>query len=308
MRRFLPTILLVVLCVGGFWYAKSQSFFKSNDSKAEQKLVSVEVADVKGFSINLRGEFVQLDKKDGIWAMSKPASYPIDKYSPDDWIGSFVDLVYVSKIDDKPDNLAAFGLDKPSQQYQITLKDGSVKKLLIGESLPVPGNSYAKLDDAPAVYEVSDQTLQGLQRMPIDFLDTAALSFQYEKIKSLGVEWKGDKWLLEKVEANKTAYDTKWKIGSLELKPADGMALLDKVTNMRTEELVKPASDVKVDAPELKVEIKEDDKGKEEVTSYVGKVDKDDIWILKQGGAWAYKLPVVLVQDLYENGKNPAKQ
>jgi hypothetical protein len=308
MRRFLPTILLVVICVAGFWYAKSQSFFKTDDSKAEQKLVLVEVAEVKGFSINLLGETVQLDKNDGIWAMSKPAAYPIDKYSPDDWVGTFVDLVYTSKIDDQPDDLASFGLDKPSQQYQITLKDGSVKKLLIGKSLPVPGNSYAKLDDAPAVYEVSDQTLQGLQRTPIDFLDTATFAFQYEKIKSLSVEWKGDKWLLEKMEANKTVYDTKWKIGSLELKPGDGMALLDKLTNMTTEELVKPASDVKVDAPELKAEIKQVDNGKELATSYVGKVDKDDIWIVKQGGAWAYKLPVVLVQDLYENGKNPAKQ
>ncbi|MDB5052174.1 MAG: hypothetical protein JWM44_224 [Bacilli bacterium] len=310
MKRLLPTLILVLVCIGGFWYASSHSFFKEK-AVEPQKLTTVQSADINAVQLQTvdaasgTASLIELTKSGTDWQMAKPATYTVNHLSVEGWNDAFSALTYDSKVGDNPTNLADFGLADPKQFFKVTLKDGTVKNLLVGNPLPVAGHVYAKLADAPAVYELSDQALQSITKQPLDFIETNAVQLKYDNVKSIQVEWKGAKWLLDKAQADKTVLESTWKLDGKDLKANEGTAILDKVVALATAQLPKAASDIKMDAPELRITVTESAAGKEAATTYIGKVDQENVWIVKQGDAWAYSVPTANVQAVYDASKPP---
>ncbi|WP_409343835.1 DUF4340 domain-containing protein [Paenibacillus sp. MBLB4367] len=300
MKRYLPTVLLVIACLAGFWYANSESLFQNKDAAEVKQLVAVKGEDIQSVAFAAADSNVQLSRKGDGWEMVKPEAYPVETYEADNWVNGYMTLTYESKIDENAQDLAGFGLDKPAQQYDVTLKDGTVQKLLVGSPLPVAGTTYVKLGDSPVVYEVGDQQLQALVKQPFDFVSKKAVDFDYNKTTTVSIDWKGQKWQLDKVDKDKNAYEANWKLGDKELKPEEGSAVLDKLVGLQTEQMPKKATDVKSDAPELKLDIKETKDGKETVRSYTGKLDNNAVWLVSQDGAWAYAVRAEMIQQIYD--------
>jgi hypothetical protein len=320
MKRLLPTLILVLICIGGFWYATSHALFKDKSTADPAiKLFTLQSADIQAIQLkaNIAPDpaannaapstpaVTELAKKGADWQMLQPSAWPVNHFSVDSWNDAFTGLTYDGKIDDASTNPADFGLADAAQYFQITLKDGSVKKLLVGNPMPVAGHVYAKLADAATVYELSDQSVQAISKQPLDFIDKNAVKFNYDKTKSIQVEWKGSKWLLEKTQADKTVNESTWKLDGKDRKPEEGTAILDKVTALTTAQLPKAASAVLMEAPELKITITESDAGKDTSTTFFGKIDQDNVWIVQQGGAWAYSVPTTGVQALFDASKPP---
>ncbi|GIP41030.1 hypothetical protein J31TS4_43100 [Paenibacillus sp. J31TS4] len=299
MKKFLPTILLVLVCLGGYWYASSQNFFQEKQDDAAKPLVQAQASDLQQVKIESACGTVELVKQGEAWQMTQPQPYPVNKYMVDSWLGAFSMLSYDTKVDEQPKDLAEFGLDKPMLQLEAKLADGTSKKVLVGNALPVAGSYYAKLDGDPAVYSISETALQSLGKQAVDFAEKNAVSVDYNKVKRLDVSWKGTAWSLTKKDAAKAAYESAWTLGEKELKAENGTIPLDKLTTLSSEELPKAAAQVKLDNPELKVEVKEGGAdGAETASVYVGKVEGSVVWVAKQGGAWAYPVPMDAVQAL----------
>jgi hypothetical protein len=314
MKRLLPTLILVFVCLGGFFYASSQNFFKEKTVVDAKKLVTLQAANVQSIqfqavsaaSADAPGavmELTELSKKAADWEMIKPAAYPVNSFSVDSWNEAYAALTYEGVVEENPTNLADYGLDKPKQYFQVTLKDGTIKKLLIGNALPIEGHSYAKFEDAPKVFDVADQVLDGLKKQPLDFVNKNAVMVKYDNVKSIQMEWKGAKWLLEKAQADKTVFESTWKLDGKDRKAEEGTAILDKIVAMSTAELPKAAAEVKMDAPELRIAVTESIAGKDTTSTFIGKIDKDNVWISKQGGAWAFSVPMASVQDAFDASK-----
>lgn len=303
MKKFLPTILLVVICIGGFIYASNKSFFKKEEPIDAKQLISIKAEDVKSVSLPNGDNRIEMSRKDETtWEMQKPANVPLSSSTVDGWVNSFAFLTYTSKVDENATDLAQYQLDKPLLTYEVTMKDGTVHKLLIGKALPVAGTSYAKLEESPVVYELSDDTIQTLAQTADSFADKRALPFNYDKVVSMTVEWKGQKWALTKAQSDKSVFESTWKLGDKELKPEEGSPLLDAAIGLEGNGLPQAASAVKVDNPELKIEVKEKDGDKETSNVYVGKIADANVNIVKQGGAWAYAVALDSVQALYDQG------
>jgi hypothetical protein len=209
-------------------------------------------------------------------------------------------------VEENPTNLADYGLVDPKQFYQVTLKDGSTKKLLIGSALPIAGHVYAKLADAPKVYDVNEQVLQALIKQPLDFVDKNAIKLNYDNVKSIQFAWKGNKWLLEKAQADKTVFESTWRLDGKDRKANEGTAILDKIVALSTAVMPKAASEIKMDAPELLITVTESAAGKDSVSTFAGKADQGNVWIVKQGGAWAYAVPADSVQAAFDASKPSA--
>jgi hypothetical protein len=314
MKRLLPTLLLVIVCIGGFWYASSQSFFKDKTVVNEKKLVVLKAADIQAIQLQAKNalssvspdavfDLTELTKKAANWEMIKPAAYPVNSFSVDSWNEAYAALTYEGIVEESPTSLADYGLDKPQQYFQVTLKDGTIKKLLIGNALPIEGHVYAKFADAPKVFDVSDTLLAGLKKQPLDFVNKNAVMVKYDNVKSIQMEWKGAKWLLEKAQADKTVFESTWKLDGKERKANEGTAILDKIVALSTVVLPKAAAEVKMDEPELRITITESEAGKDTVSTFTGKIDKDNVWITKQGGAWAFSVPIASVQEAFDSSK-----
>jgi hypothetical protein len=302
MKKLLPTLLLVLVFIGGYAYAKHENFFREK-AKAAGVLFTMQSADVSGITLGTGENAVELKRKDDGWEMVKPAAYPVDKLSADGLAQSLADLKVKETIDENPGSLADFGLDKPANEVDVAMKDGSVKKLLVGSPLPVAGSSYAKTSDGNAVYEVEDSVLSSVTKTADDLLDKSVMKLEYDKIKSVDMEWKGEKWSLTKSDLTKKAYESAWKLGDKELKPEEGSAILDKVTFLSTDRLPKAKGEVNWTGAELKLTVKQDDNGKETVQTYTGKVDNELVRLAKDDGTWAYAVTVADIQALFDLGK-----
>lgn len=307
MKRFIPTIILVVVCIGAFWYASSQSFFKKEDDASKPKpVVAVKQDDITGIRIKQGG--VEMQKKDGKWALTKPAAYPTNAYSGDSWTGAFVALTQDSEIDANPSDLSKYGLSSPEQEFAVTLADGSAKTLQIGSPLPIAGHHYAKLKEAPAVFRVADDQIKGLQKDVVEFVDKSPFQMTYNEVSGVQMEWKGAAKTLQKVDVAKSSNESAWKLGDKELKGTDVEPILDKMLLMSSDQMVKAVSEIKMDAPELKLTLKSSKDGKETTSTYLGKVDGEQIWIALQSGPWAFSVPAASIQELFDKIKAPEAQ
>ncbi|QGQ93566.1 DUF4340 domain-containing protein [Paenibacillus psychroresistens] len=317
MKRLLPTLILVIVCIGGFWYASSQNFFKDKTVVDEKKLFTLAAADIQAISFQAKNaassespdavyDLTELTKKDAGWEMLKPTAYPINSFSVDSWNEAFAALTYEGIVEENATSLADYGLAEPKQFYQVSLKDGSTKKLLIGSPLPIEGHVYAKFADSPKIFDVTESLLEGLNKQPLDFVNKNAVMVAYDNVNSIQMDWKGSKWLLEKAQADKTVFESTWKLDGKDRKAEEGTALLDKVVALSTAELPKAAVEVKMEAPELKFTITESEAGKATISTFNGKIDKENVWIAKQGGAWAFSVPLASIQEAFDASKPAA--
>ncbi|MFD0696303.1 DUF4340 domain-containing protein [Paenibacillus sp. GCM10027628] len=299
MKRFIPTILLVVICIGAFWYASSKDFFQ--EKKDEPKaLVAIQQENVKSLSVHTAEQQVELSRSaNGTgWDMTKPAATPINTNLVGSWLDSF-GLVNQEKIvEQQATDLTKYGLDKPTQVYEVTMKDGSKKGLQVGAPLPIQGYSYVMVEGSPVVYQVSDQSLTQLNKAPVDFAQTSPVQFDNDKVLSVKLTWKGQTWTLTKTDKDKVTSEANWKLGDKELKGADASPLLNELTFLRTAQLPVPSAQKPTAGGELKVELVLSADGKETTDIYEGKLNQDQVWLAKQGGDWAYLLTSADVQKI----------
>ncbi|MDF2724579.1 MAG: hypothetical protein K0Q59_4254 [Paenibacillus sp.] len=306
MKRFIPTIVLVVVCIGAFWYASSKNFFKEEDTTVKpMPLMTIKKEDISGIAISQGG--VELKKgSDGKWALAKPEAYPTNAYSGDSWTGAFAGLIQDGEIDANPTDLSKFGLSSPSQEFTATMADGSTKTVQIGAALPIAGHYYGKLKDQPNVYKISEEQLKPLQKTPEDFTDKSPFQMLFNEVTNVQMDWKGANRGIQKADTTKDANQTIWRLGGQELKGPDAESILDKILLMSSEEMVQKKSDIKMDAPEMKLVIKSLHEGKEVVSSYIGKIIDADVWIADESKPWAFTIPVGTIQELFDKFHVPA--
>jgi hypothetical protein len=303
MKRLIPTLLLVLVCIVAYWYASSHNFFREKKDEVKQLTASVKKEDVQSFSINTPNGQIELQRSDKDWKMTKPSDIPLNVSSVEGWLDSFGLVTYEAKVEDNAADLAKYGLDKPKQTFKVTMKNGSAQTLLIGDPLPIQGYYYAKMDGSNTVYQVGEQQITSLGKTQVDFMQKSPVKFDYDKVTGMQLNWKGQKWALTKTEKDKSAAEAKWKLGGKELKGSDVSPILDKFLFLETQQVAKPASQVKIDSPDLYVELTETDNGKDKTTMYQGKIDGGNVWLVKQGDAWAYAIPTQSIQELADKGK-----
>ncbi|MFD0680855.1 MULTISPECIES: DUF4340 domain-containing protein [unclassified Paenibacillus] len=298
MKRLIPTLLLVIICIGGFWYASSKDFFKESKAPAAS-LVKVNKDEVASFSIKAEDSEIELQRKDGKWTMNKPSPLPLNDYGADGWVESFNALSKDKTVDANAADLAQFGLDKPSQQFKVSLNNGTSYTISVGAPVAIKGFSYAMLSGSPEVFQLSDSQTKPLAMTQLDFMEKSPVTLEYDQVRSLSVAWKGEKWAITKTDADKKSFESDWKLDDKVVKGTDVGQYLNRLKFLSTEQPARPSSGINMSSPELRVEVKSVDASQKEITTvYLGKVEQDNVWFVKEGAEWAYALPLDSIQEL----------
>lgn len=305
MRKFIPTLLALAVFIGLFWYASGHSFFKKEDETAEKTspVFSMKKEDVQGIYVKTDKGETELSLKDGNWTMQKPQEQPINSNLVGSWLDTYVSLNREDIVEDQASDLAKYGLDKPAAEYRVTLKDGTSKVLQTGENLPTGDSVYAKLAGSDQVFPVTGQSLEQLSKAPIDFVDCSPAKFDSDKVTKLDFSWNNQTWTLIKQEPGKSMAEAKWTLNNEEIPGTMVSSRLDKLSSLSTEKLVETASNHTDIKGELRIEVTEVKDGQETKSVYLGQSSKDLVWMMKEGGPWAYAIPVSGVQDLASQGK-----
>ncbi|MCC7156298.1 MAG: DUF4340 domain-containing protein [Bryobacterales bacterium] len=234
--RGLLVALIAAAVLGGliFWSNKDkEAEAKKPPKDSSPKLVSLAEGDIQQVEIARKsGETTILKRVGDNWEITSPAVFKADKDAASSLVTSLASLSADKLVDEKPANLADFGLTEPAITVTITRKDGKTTRLLVGDDTPTSTGTFAKLDGDPKVYTIASWTKTSLDKPAKDLRDKRLLVFDTEKLVRVELNAKNSVTEFAKNNQNE------WQI----LKPrpyrADGF---------QVEELIRKLKDAKLD-------------------------------------------------------------
>lgn len=126
------------------------------------------------------------------WEMSKPWQLPGDQKNIEELTKKLSESTKRVLIDEKPDDLAKYGLDDPSIVVNITLKFGMPDKMLIiGNKLTDPGRTnqwYAKVFGKDLVFTLENTLITLLTRKNVWFIEKQPMQFNRNAIDQIVLE------------------------------------------------------------------------------------------------------------------------
>src|SRR6266850_7034557 len=191
MRGLWSTIVLIVILAGLYAYirfdvAKQPSTLVSPEEKI---LASVESDKLDGLRIRSEsGETTTLKKGEGGWQVVEPIAAPADESKVTAVTSGLPSISLVRVVDEKPTDLANYGLAKPRIDVGFkTSGEKDYRHLLIGEKSPIGSDVFAMRSDEKRVVLISANWEPSFNASTFDLREKALLKFDHSKVDGVEV-------------------------------------------------------------------------------------------------------------------------
>ena len=227
------SVVLLGLAVG-LYVSNKQKAAEAAKPAAETnpKILQVSDANIKKIEIRKKGaDAIVVGRDNGKWQLTAPQAYGADQDAANQLASTVATVSSDSVVEQKAADLTNYGLDAPSIEVDITMKDGKTKKLRVGQDVPAIGGAYAMLEGDPRVYTIGNFVKTSLDKSVNDLRDKRLLTFDQDKLSRVELASKK-----QDIEFGRSKDE--WQI--LKPKPmrADGL---------QVEELVRKIKDAKMD-------------------------------------------------------------
>jgi hypothetical protein len=233
-NTIIALILLVV--VGGVAYLVSQR----QTTEVSTKLFTIAPEDISKIELKYPDrDLVIARDSGGKWQILKPVQTDADQTPCDNLARAIAECEIKKTLQEKPTDLAPFGLDKPAVIVTVTTKKGvTLPSIAVGKTTPVGFSAYLRTSDKPAVLLTSSAFPPGMQKKLEDLRSHELMSFKVDDVQKLTLEH--DNGSVTEVDRD----GEKWNI----VKPARYVAdptevrqLLSTLNNSRIGEFISDA-------------------------------------------------------------------
>jgi hypothetical protein len=231
-------LLILVVLIGVYvWYSNKKAATNTSKDTKSISLATVDTSKVTALHYIGKDADVTLVLEDGIWSSKDEPGRPINQEKVSSMLEAIKEIKATKKVVDTPDNLADFGLDKPSDTLEATMEDGSTVTLKLGSEVVSGDGYYALVNNNKAVYMVatSYETSLGIRNVDLTSI-TEAPSITAENITYLNIDSRDGKDIELKNNAvanldNSGSNMNSWQI----LQPYNGIfsAEADKITALQ---------------------------------------------------------------------------
>jgi hypothetical protein len=237
--RLRNTIIVLILfaIVGGYAFVVGHY----SENMPEQKLIAVNQDDIAKIELRYSDRDIVLERDKGKpWRLTKPVGADADQTQTNNLARAVADGKLVRTVDDKPADLAPFGLKPPTTTVTITTFDKkTLPSIDVGKATPIGFNSYVKLSNSPAVLLTEGVFSSGMNKTVNDLRVRDLMAFKLDDVKKLTIAHDNG----QSVEIERDGEN--WKIVKPTPYPAD-----DTTVRMALSTLVNArASDFVADAP-----------------------------------------------------------
>lgn len=295
MRKWVPTILVVIVLIVGWVYAASQNYFREEEEAAQAKLLGIQSGDIQSITIHDTTEETAgtaatstLTLENGVWQMVEPKAYPLNGYSVNSWLDALSGANQELVVEEAPTDLNKYGLGTDATRMDIKLKDNREIKLTIGGQLPADDARYVRVDEGPVV-AVQTEAITNIALSRRDLLDTTPFNMDETNVGSL--EWEGEAatWMLTSTSENDAA-EQAWTLNGKTIDSTDAISLIGKIKNLSTADDVRKASELKGTVPRFTLSVEQTVNGQQVRDVYRGLTvpSKPEIWVITPDGQWAY--------------------
>jgi hypothetical protein len=192
-KTLIAAFAVLALLGGGYYGAVA---WKQKQAKAREpaagasssvSLANLESSKIVKIEIPRTGLF--LEKKDGLWELSSPAGAADIKLDQSKIEGALWSLgsVWAERVvDEEPEDLSAYGLDKALPRTVVTDSEGGRADFLVGDMTPSRSSYYVMTGEDPKVYTVSEYSVRNLL-MDLDGIRDRSLltSFEPQSLRRL---------------------------------------------------------------------------------------------------------------------------
>jgi len=172
----------------------------------------------------------------GAWQITAPKPLAADQDAVSSLLSSFSSVTSDRVVDEKPGDLAPFGLKPPALELDATLKDKATRKLFIGDQTPAGNSYYVMLSGDSRLFTIASYVKSGLDKSSGDLRDKRLLTADFDKVSQIDLLSQKS---LKKHQITFARDKDSWQI----LKPEPIRA-----DSSRVEELIHSLKEVKLDA------------------------------------------------------------
>jgi hypothetical protein len=192
MRGLRSTFILLLVLLGLLGYIYFFEMKRPNPSEqaaGRQKVFTVDADKIEEIEVKAAsGERTVLKKSGGAWAITEPAAEKADEGEATGLTTSLASLEIQRVVDEKPADLAQFGLAKPRVEVAFRKAgQATVERLLLGDKNATGGENYAKLASAARVFLISSYLESTFDKGTFALRDKAVLTFQRDKVDALEI-------------------------------------------------------------------------------------------------------------------------
>lgn len=206
--RLRNTIIVLVLfaIVGGYAFIVG----RYSVTLPKPKLIDVKQDDIAKIELKYSDRDIVLEREKGKpWRLVKPVGTDADQAQANNLARAIAEGVLVRTVDDKPADLAPFGLKPPTTTVTVTTFDKkTLPSIEVGKSTPIGFNTYVRLANSPAVLLTEGAFSAGMNKTVNDLRVRDLMAFKLDDVQKLiiardngqavEIDRDGDNWKIVK--------------------------------------------------------------------------------------------------------------
>ena len=232
LRKLLIAALILLGLSGVLWWSnKHPEWGKDKKDETAESPVLLNVSDTALDTISIKkkdGSQVTVERKAGKWTITAPAPYPADQDAVSSIASSLSPANGDSVVEEKPGDIAKYGLTNPAITVSIHEKGGRSDQLLIGDDIPGGSLVYVRVGGNPKVFAAASSLKTSFDKGLNDLRDKRLLTFDQGQLTRV---------TLNAIEFGKNS-QSEWTIVQPQPYRAD---------NFQVEELLRKLSESKMD-------------------------------------------------------------
>lgn len=212
-------VLFLLLVIGGYvLYLRYQPA-----PELTPKLYKLETKDIATIELHSPDRDIVLEhEKNGDWKIVKPINVDAERSAIDAIASDIAGLQVTGTAEDKPADLAPFGLAVPAVIVTVTTRDHkTLPSILVGKPTPIGNSGFIKRSDQPAVLLVSSTFGAEVNKQVNDLRSRSIFKLKPPQVRKIVIERNGETLELDRSGDN-------WSF----TKPRDYPADKDAVTTM----------------------------------------------------------------------------
>lgn len=161
-KQMIAGIVLLILCIGGYFGVKAYNSSQEKKQEAEiMKPVGIEVADVTGFSYVNNGVILSFEKDGEDWIYTGDTSMDMNEESIEGMLEKVCGVSSTEKI--TAEDLSDYGFDEPANTITLDTAEGSTV-VRIGMYNEIVSKYYLSIDGSTELYLVDSSIVTGFEQ------------------------------------------------------------------------------------------------------------------------------------------------
>jgi len=189
-KKLLIAAFVLAALSGLLWWSNKHPDWGQDKKPEAETPVLVNVSDIAiaGIDIQKRdGSKVSLERKNGKWVITAPASYPADQDSVAGIASALGPANADSVIEDKPTDVSKYGLTNPTVSVTVHEKGGRTDQLFFGDDVPAVSTVYLRVGGNPKVFAVATSLKTTFDKGLNDLRDKRLLTFDQGQLTRINL-------------------------------------------------------------------------------------------------------------------------